>query len=145
MPINPRPNASVSAFVTLTGVAARTPDGSTLFDNLTLAFGAERTGVVGRNGVGKSTLLRLISGASSPVLSAPKARVRVSKSVEPSGVRAATPVSVTNADTDALGLGLIGMEDRKQHGGKGETSSQRADHDRLASKLKRGPEVNDGS
>ncbi|PZU74237.1 MAG: ABC transporter [Brevundimonas sp.] len=66
MPINPSPSASVSAFVTLTGVAARTPDGSTLFDNLTLAFGAERTGVVGRNGVGKSTLLRLISGASPP-------------------------------------------------------------------------------
>ena len=63
MPINPSPSASVSAFVTLTGVAARTPDGSTLFDTLTLAFGAERTGVVGRNGVGKSTLLRLISGA----------------------------------------------------------------------------------
>jgi ATPase subunit of ABC transporter with duplicated ATPase domains len=53
--------------VTLSGVAARTPDGRTLFDNLTLAFGRERTGIVGRNGVGKSTLLRLISGAVAPV------------------------------------------------------------------------------
>nr|WP_029087762.1 ABC-F family ATP-binding cassette domain-containing protein [Brevundimonas aveniformis] len=50
----------------MNGVAARTPDGSTLFDNLTLAFGRERTGVVGRNGVGKTTLLRLIAGLDSP-------------------------------------------------------------------------------
>jgi ATPase subunit of ABC transporter with duplicated ATPase domains len=66
MPPNPRPSASASAFATLDRVAARTPDGAVLFDNLTLAFGAERTGVVGRNGVGKSTLLRLISGEQSP-------------------------------------------------------------------------------
>jgi ATPase subunit of ABC transporter with duplicated ATPase domains len=66
MPTNPRPSASASALATLDKVAARTPDGSTLFDNLTLTFGAERTGVVGRNGVGKSTLLRLISGEQAP-------------------------------------------------------------------------------
>ncbi|MGH6978025.1 MAG: ATP-binding cassette domain-containing protein, partial [Brevundimonas sp.] len=66
MPPNPRPSASASALATLDKVAARTPDGSTLFDNLTLTFGAERTGVVGRNGVGKSTLLRLIAGEQSP-------------------------------------------------------------------------------
>lgn len=50
------------AFVTLSGVAARTPDGRTLFDNLTLSLGRERTGIVGRNGVGKTTLLDLIAG-----------------------------------------------------------------------------------
>ncbi|MFN3814817.1 ATP-binding cassette domain-containing protein [Brevundimonas sp.] len=53
--------------MTLDSVAARTPDGTTLFDNLTLAFGRERTGLVGRNGVGKSTLLRLIAGTQPPV------------------------------------------------------------------------------
>jgi len=52
--------------VTLDRVAARTPDGSTLFDNLSLTFGCERTGVVGRNGVGKTTLLRLIAGLAEP-------------------------------------------------------------------------------
>lgn len=57
---------SPSAFVTLDGVAARTPDGTTLFDNLALAFGCQRTGLVGRNGVGKSTLLRLIAGTQAP-------------------------------------------------------------------------------
>jgi ATPase subunit of ABC transporter with duplicated ATPase domains len=56
----------VSALATFDKVAARTPDGVTLFDNLSLTFGSERTGVVGRNGAGKSTLLRLISGAQPP-------------------------------------------------------------------------------
>ena len=60
------PNLYPSAFVTLDSVAARTPDGTTLFDNLTLAFGRERTGLVGRNGVGKSTLLRVIAGTQAP-------------------------------------------------------------------------------
>ncbi|HEY9348260.1 MAG TPA: ATP-binding cassette domain-containing protein, partial [Inquilinus sp.] len=43
-----------------------TPDHRPLFEDLTLAFGAERTGVVGRNGVGKSTLLRLLLGEIPP-------------------------------------------------------------------------------
>lgn len=64
--LNPSPNRSASALVTLNGVAARTPDGRGLFDNLTLAFGRERTAVVGRNGVGKTTLLRLVAGQAEP-------------------------------------------------------------------------------
>ncbi|RZJ00440.1 MAG: ABC-F family ATP-binding cassette domain-containing protein [Brevundimonas sp.] len=66
MPSLPSPNPSASALVTLDRVAARTPDGSTLFDNLSLTFGRERTGVVGRNGAGKTTLLRLIAGLAEP-------------------------------------------------------------------------------
>jgi ATPase subunit of ABC transporter with duplicated ATPase domains len=54
------------SFVTLDGLTARTSDGRALFENLTLSFGAERTGLVGRNGVGKSTLLRLIAGDAAP-------------------------------------------------------------------------------
>ena len=60
------PSLSPSAFVTLDRVAARTPDGHALFSDLSLALGRERTGVVGRNGVGKSTLLRLIAGLTQP-------------------------------------------------------------------------------
>ena len=52
--------------MTVNSVAARTPDGRGLFDNLTLAFGRERTAVVGRNGVGKTTLLRLVAGLAEP-------------------------------------------------------------------------------
>ncbi|HQP19878.1 MAG TPA: ATP-binding cassette domain-containing protein, partial [Phenylobacterium sp.] len=54
------------AFVTLDSVSVRLPDGRSLFDTLTLALGPERTGLVGRNGTGKSTLLKLISGEVAP-------------------------------------------------------------------------------
>ena len=60
------PSPSASALVTLDRVAARTPDGHTLFSDLSLAFGRERTGLVGRNGVGKTTLLRLVAGLADP-------------------------------------------------------------------------------
>ncbi len=63
---NPGRNPSASALATLDRVAARTPDGRTLFENLSLAFGRERTGLVGRNGAGKTTLLRLIAGRAEP-------------------------------------------------------------------------------
>lgn len=53
--------------MTLDRVAARTPDGHTLFDNLNLVLGRERTGLVGRNGVGKTILLRQIAGLTEPV------------------------------------------------------------------------------
>lgn len=53
-------------YITLDSLSFSTPDGRRLLYNLTLAFGAERTGLVGRNGVGKTTLLRLIAGELSP-------------------------------------------------------------------------------
>ncbi|MDO9335597.1 MAG: ABC-F family ATP-binding cassette domain-containing protein [Caulobacter sp.] len=56
----------MSALITLDAVSAATPDGRPLFDNLTLAIGRERTGLVGRNGVGKTTLLRIIAGEMPP-------------------------------------------------------------------------------
>jgi ATPase subunit of ABC transporter with duplicated ATPase domains len=54
------------AFITLESVAAATPDGRRLFENLTLSIGAERIGLVGRNGVGKSSLLAILAGARLP-------------------------------------------------------------------------------
>ncbi|MDP1633026.1 MAG: ABC-F family ATP-binding cassette domain-containing protein [Caulobacter sp.] len=59
-------SAKLSTFITLDAVSAATPDGRVLFDTLTLAFGRERTGLVGRNGVGKTTLLRLLTGEQDP-------------------------------------------------------------------------------
>jgi len=56
----------MSASITLAGLAWSTPDGRQLFSQLDLGFGAERAGLVGRNGVGKSTLLRLIAGELAP-------------------------------------------------------------------------------
>jgi ATPase subunit of ABC transporter with duplicated ATPase domains len=56
----------MSPLITLDGLTDATPDGRVLFENLTLAFGREKTGLVGRNGVGKTTLLRLILGERTP-------------------------------------------------------------------------------
>lgn len=56
----------MSASISLTDLSWSTPDGTPLFSNITLAFGPERTGIVGRNGTGKSTLMRLISGDLRP-------------------------------------------------------------------------------
>ncbi|ACG78352.1 ABC transporter, ATP-binding protein [Phenylobacterium zucineum HLK1] len=58
------------ALVTLDSLSAATPDGRTLFDNLTLVFGPERAGLVGRNGAGKTTLVRLILGELAPAAGA---------------------------------------------------------------------------
>jgi ATPase subunit of ABC transporter with duplicated ATPase domains len=56
--------------ITLDGLSALSPDGRPLFETLTLAFGRERTGLVGRNGVGKTTLIRLILGDAEPAAGA---------------------------------------------------------------------------
>lgn len=42
------------------------PDGKVLFNQLNLIFGKQKTGLVGKNGIGKSTLLRLIIGELYP-------------------------------------------------------------------------------
>ena len=55
-----------ASLVALHDVSFSTPDGRNLLDHVDLSFGAERTGLVGRNGVGKSTLLGLVTGALQP-------------------------------------------------------------------------------
>src|SRR4051794_16270790 len=52
----------MSASITLSNLAWSTPDGRALFSNLDLSLDGGRTGLVGRNGVGKTTLLKLVSG-----------------------------------------------------------------------------------
>lgn len=50
----------------LADVAWSTPDGHRLFSDLFLEFTRERVGIVGRNAVGKTTLLRLLAGDLEP-------------------------------------------------------------------------------
>jgi ATPase subunit of ABC transporter with duplicated ATPase domains len=60
----------MSALLTFDAVTLRAPDARILLEDLTFALGRERVGLVGRNGVGKSTLLRLILGEVTPAVGA---------------------------------------------------------------------------
>jgi len=48
------------------GVTLKTPSGRVLFEDLSLRLGDEHVALVGRNGVGKSTLLALLAGLTQP-------------------------------------------------------------------------------
>lgn len=50
----------------LSSVSFRWPDGSVALDRVSGSFGDGRTGLVGRNGTGKSTLLKLAAGVLAP-------------------------------------------------------------------------------
>lgn len=89
------------SLITLDGLSYSTPDGRSLFENLTLAFGAERTGLVGRNGVGKSTLLRIVLGELPPSAGALSVRGRLGvlrqALIPPPGATVAALVGVDEA------------------------------------------------
>ncbi|MBA2810403.1 ABC-F family ATP-binding cassette domain-containing protein [Streptomyces sp. KM273126] len=56
----------MSASITCTSLSFAWPDGTPVFDDLQIAFGPGRSGLVGVNGSGKSTLLKLIAGDLTP-------------------------------------------------------------------------------
>jgi ATPase subunit of ABC transporter with duplicated ATPase domains len=60
----------------LTGAAIRAPGGRPLFDGLTVRLSRERVALVGRNGVGKSTLLAVLAGDADPERGRAKVRGR---------------------------------------------------------------------
>ena len=107
----------MSPFVTLDSVAYRSPDGRDLLENLDLALGRERTGLVGRNGVGKSTLVRLILGELQPAAGAVtvRGRLAVLRQVPavPPGASLAEFLGVAEplARLDRLGRGLAVVGD----------------------------------
>ncbi|MFE7468647.1 ABC-F family ATP-binding cassette domain-containing protein [Streptomyces sp. NPDC057499] len=55
-----------STSLTCSALTFRWPDGTTVFDGLSLSIGRGRIGLVGNNGAGKSTLLRLLTGQLRP-------------------------------------------------------------------------------
>ncbi|WAX76784.1 ABC-F family ATP-binding cassette domain-containing protein [Streptomyces sp. KMM 9044] len=56
----------MSTAITCTALSFTWPDGTSVLDDLDVAFGPGRTGLIGVNGSGKSTLLRLIAGELRP-------------------------------------------------------------------------------
>ena len=52
--------------IALSGLSWTKPDGDQVFHGLDLSLGPERTGLIGRNGVGKTTLLNIIAGVLPP-------------------------------------------------------------------------------
>ncbi|MFG2537456.1 ABC-F family ATP-binding cassette domain-containing protein [Streptomyces sp. NPDC048511] len=55
-----------AASLSCSSLSFRWPDGTEVFDGLSLSVGRGRTGLVGTNGSGKSTLLRLLAGRLKP-------------------------------------------------------------------------------
>jgi len=53
-------------FITLSHVSWSTPYGRPVLKDINLRFGQERVGLVGRNGAGKTALLKLISSDLAP-------------------------------------------------------------------------------
>lgn len=89
----------MSALLSLRSLSYATPDGRDLFDGLTLAFGRERTGLIGRNGVGKSTLLQLLAGTLEPKAGS------VSRHGSLGALRQIVQVAPDETVADALGVG----------------------------------------
>jgi ATPase subunit of ABC transporter with duplicated ATPase domains len=103
------------SLITLDGLAYRSPDGRTLFENLTLAFGRERTGLVGRNGVGKTTLVRLILGELEPAAGAVVVRGRVA--VAPQTIAPPPDATVANLLGVAETLAVLERVERGEASG----------------------------
>jgi ATPase subunit of ABC transporter with duplicated ATPase domains len=89
------------------GLAYALADGRSLFTELTLGFGRERTGLVGANGVGKSTLLRILAGDLAPSAGSVVRRGAVDRLPQDFQVDAARPLA------DVLGIAeRLGALDR---------------------------------
>jgi|TARA_R100000501_G_scaffold15823_2_gene28766 ATPase subunit of ABC transporter with duplicated ATPase domains len=85
--------------LSLADVTWSTPDGHLLFSDLSIDFVRERVGLVGRNGVGKSTLLRMIAGKIEPD------RGRVSRMGVIGTMRQIVQVNSEERVADLLGIG----------------------------------------
>jgi ATPase subunit of ABC transporter with duplicated ATPase domains len=80
-----------SPFVTLHGVDFTLPDGSLLFQDLRESLAGETVGLIGRNGSGKSTFGKLVSGALAPTSGRIERATTVHRVAQQSGpVRATT-------------------------------------------------------
>lgn len=63
--------------INLRDISFEIKTGVFLFKNLNITFGKEKTGLVGKNGVGKTTLIRLIGGEIKPLLGVIEKRTQI--------------------------------------------------------------------
>jgi ATPase subunit of ABC transporter with duplicated ATPase domains len=112
----------MTSLITLDGLTQLSPDGRVLFETLTLAFGRERTGLVGRNGVGKTTLIRVILGEAQPAAGA----VTVAGRLAVLRQQLAPPPGATLADLLGVAAPLAALS-RLQAGQGTHDDLQRAD------------------
>jgi ATPase subunit of ABC transporter with duplicated ATPase domains len=52
--------------ISVVDLACRLPDGGSVFESLTYAFDMVRTGLIGSNGIGKTTLLDVLADRRAP-------------------------------------------------------------------------------
>ncbi|MBB4890536.1 ATPase subunit of ABC transporter with duplicated ATPase domains [Streptomyces netropsis] len=90
------------ASITCTSLSYVWPDGTTVFEDLQVAFGPGRSGLIGLNGSGKSTLVKLIAGELAPT----EGTVRVA------GEIGYLPQNVT-LDTTLRVEGVLGITDTR--------------------------------
>ncbi|MEE1664976.1 ABC-F family ATP-binding cassette domain-containing protein [Streptomyces sp. WAC07094] len=94
-PSNREARMSQTPSLTCTSLSFSWPDGTSVFDDLQIAFNGGRTGLVGVNGSGKSTLLKLIAGELVP--SAGAVRVTGDVGLLPQNVTLDTSLRVDEA------------------------------------------------
>ncbi|SDH57303.1 ABC-F family ATP-binding cassette domain-containing protein [Agrococcus jejuensis] len=90
----------MSSTIQLTHVSVVWPDGTVALDDVSGTFGPGATGLVGRNGTGKTTLLRLIAGDLDPTIG----------TITRSGAAATLPQSLPShpgSVADALGIATV--------------------------------------
>lgn len=81
------------------------PDGRVLLQDLTLGFGRERTGLVGPNGIGKTSLARILAGELTPATGRVVRSGRVG--YLPQQRKPITSVRATAVVADALGIATV--------------------------------------
>ncbi|SJZ37289.1 ATPase components of ABC transporters with duplicated ATPase domains [Enhydrobacter aerosaccus] len=112
----------MSASIVLSGITWSTPDGWPLLSDLDLSFDSRRTGLIGRNGVGKSTLLKLVSGELSPQVGS------VTVSGTTSVLRQAVQVEAGRTVADLFGVrDDLALLRRTEHGEATAEELERAD------------------
>ena len=73
----------MNALLEVSDATIGTPGGRPLFDGLSLRLSRERVALIGRNGVGKSTLLAVLAGAAEA--QAGRVRTRSQAALRPAG------------------------------------------------------------